>query len=232
VIHPSARIDPSAEVGDAADVGPNAVIAQRAIVRDGARIGSNTIVGRDALVDTGVSVGSDVRIDDAALLYQGVNVEDAVFIGPGAILTNARFPRTAAAARDVPGGSATRRASDAADAKPSPFVLRHGSSIGAGAVIVAPAEIGPFATVGAGAIVTCDVPGHSLVAGSPAQRLGWVCACGHRLLDSNGHPAPAKPERYAIDTDLVCDTCGRRFGYVPDGETLEQRTGPRQGAPA
>ena len=74
--------------------------------------------------------------------------------------------------------------------------------------------------------------GHAVVAGSPAHRIGWVCACGHRLLDSNGHPAPAERERYAIDTDLACGTCGRRYGYVPDGETLEQRTGPRQGAPA
>jgi acetyltransferase-like isoleucine patch superfamily enzyme len=223
VIHSSARVHATAEVDDDVDVGPGTTIDSRAHVRGGARIGGDGMVGRGAFVDTGVSIGDGVRIHDRALLYTAVTIEDAVFIGPGAILTNERYPRTEAAIRDTPlaGGS-----------KPSPVVVRRGASIGAGAVIVAPAEVGTFATVGAGAVVTRDVPGHALVVGSPAHRIGWVCACGHRLLDSNGHPAPAQPERYAIDTDLVCDTCGRRYGYVPDGETLEQRTGPRQGAPA
>jgi hypothetical protein len=86
--------------------------------------------------------------------------------------------------------------------------------------------------VGAGAVVTRDVPGHAMVAGNPARRIGWVCACGHGLKDSTGHDAPAERERYAIDGNLVCETCGRHYAYVPDGETLEERTGPRQGAPA
>lgn len=223
MVHTAARIHPSAEVEDGVDVGAGTTIEERARVRAGARIGADSVVGRDAFIDTGVSVGDGVRIHDGALLYTGVTVEDAVFIGPGAILTNERYPRTEAAIRETP---------LAADPKPAPVVVRRGASIGAGAVIVAPAEVGTFATVGAGAIVTRDVPGHTLVAGSPAQRIGWVCACGHRLQDSNGHPAPAKPERYAIDRDLACGTCGRRYGYVPDGETLEQRTGPPQGAPA
>jgi UDP-2-acetamido-3-amino-2,3-dideoxy-glucuronate N-acetyltransferase len=223
VIHTSARIHDTAEVDDGVDVGAGTAIERRAQVRTGARIGADGMVGRDAFVDSDVSVGDGVRIHDGVRLYSGVTVEDAVFIGPGAILTNERYPRTPAAIRDTP---------LAGEPKRSPVVVRRGASIGAGAVIVAPAEVGTFATVGAGAVVTRDVPGHALVAGSPAHRIGWVCACGHRLLDSNGHPAPAQPERYAIDTDLVCGTCGRRYGYVPDGETLEQRTGPRQGAPA
>jgi UDP-2-acetamido-3-amino-2,3-dideoxy-glucuronate N-acetyltransferase len=223
MIEPSAHIHASADVDDDVDVGARTAIEERARIRAGARIGAESLVGRDAFVDRGVRVGDGVRIHDRALLYTGVIVEDAVFVGPGAILTNERYPRTEAAIRDTP---------LARDTRPSPVVIRAGASIGAGAVIVAPAEVGTFATVGAGAIVTRDVPGHALVAGSPARRIGWVCACGHRLLDSNGHPAPAQPERYAIDTDLVCGTCGRRYGYVPDGETLEQRTGPRQGAPA
>lgn len=223
MIDPSARIHASAEVDEDVYVGAGTTVAARGVLRAGARLGSETSVGREALVDEGVSIGNGVRVHDGALLYRGVTVEDAVFIGPGAILTNDRFPRSEAATRELDG---------VPDPRPSSVVVRRGASIGAGVVIVAPAEVGTFATVGAGAVVTRDVPGHALVAGSPAQRIGWVCACGHRLLDSNGHPAPAKPERYAIDTDLVCDTCGRRYGYVPDGETLEQRTGPRQGAPA
>jgi UDP-2-acetamido-3-amino-2,3-dideoxy-glucuronate N-acetyltransferase len=227
VIDPSARVHASAEVEADADVGARTRIWDRARIAARARIGADSVVGRDVYIDEGVAVGDGTRVHNGAQLYRGVVVEDAVFIGPGAIVTDERFPRASAATGDPPADVAARR-----DATPSPVVLRRGCSIGAGAVIVAPAQVGGFATVAAGAVVTRDVPGHALVAGSPARRVGWVCACGHRLHDSMGHPAPAKPERYAIDTDLVCATCGRRYGYVPDGETLEQRTGPRQAAPA
>jgi UDP-2-acetamido-3-amino-2,3-dideoxy-glucuronate N-acetyltransferase len=235
VIHPSARIHSTAHVEDDVDVGADTTIGERAVVRAGASIGARSRVGRDAFIDGGVRVGDSVTIHDGARLYRGVIVDDAVFVGPGAILTNDRYPRTMAATSEATLAVADERSDQIApggDPKPSPVILRRGSSVGAGAVIVAPADVGSFATVGAGAVVTRDVSGHALVAGSPARRLGWVCACGHRLLDSNGHPAPAEPERYATDTDLVCVNCGRRYGYVPDGETLEQRTGPRQGAPA
>jgi UDP-2-acetamido-3-amino-2,3-dideoxy-glucuronate N-acetyltransferase len=227
VIDPSARVHGSAEVEPDVGVGARTRILNRAQVGAGAMIGADCVVGRDVYIDDGVTIGDGSRVHNGALLYRGAVVEDAVFIGPGAIVTNDRHPRASAATGDAPADIAARRG-----ASPSPVVLRRGCSIGAGAVIVAPAQIGSFATVGAGAVVTRDVPGHAIVAGSPANRVGWACACGHRLHDSMGHPAPAKPERYAIDTDLVCATCGRRYGYVPDGETLEQRTGPRQAAPA
>jgi UDP-2-acetamido-3-amino-2,3-dideoxy-glucuronate N-acetyltransferase len=221
VIDASAQVHGSAEVEDGVSVGARTRIRNRAQLRSSATIGADCVVGRDTFIDEGVRIGDGARILDRVLLYRGAVVEDAVFVGPGAIVTNDRFPRATAATGDRP-----------RDPRPSPVLLRRGCTIGAGAVIVAPAQVGSFATVGAGAVVTRDVPGHALVVGSPARRVGWVCACGHRLHDSTGHPAPAEPERYAIDTDLVCATCGRRYGYVPDGETLEQRTGPRQAAPA
>jgi hypothetical protein len=80
--------------------------------------------------------------------------------------------------------------------------------------------------------VTRDVPNHALVVGSPARRIGWVCACGARLVDSNGDPMAAEPGRYAAHQELICLRCGRTYAYLKDAETLEERSGPRQGAPA
>jgi UDP-2-acetamido-3-amino-2,3-dideoxy-glucuronate N-acetyltransferase len=223
VIDPSARVHPSADLEPGVSVGPGTAIWQRAQVRRGARIGSECVIGRDVFVDVQVTIGDRVKIQNGAFLYHGLSVEDGVFIGPGAILTNDRFPRAITATGDIAGDD---------DWTVAPILLRHGCSVGAGAVIVAGVEVGTYAMVGAGAVVTRDVPGHAMIAGNPARRIGWVCICGHRLKDSTGHDAPAQRERYAIDTKLVCESCGRQYAYVPDGETLEERTGPPQGAPA
>jgi acetyltransferase-like isoleucine patch superfamily enzyme len=223
VIDSTASIHAEADVDPDATVGARASIAEGARVRAGARIGSESTVGRDALIDRGVAIGQRSTVHDRVLLYAGVTTEDEVFIGPGAILTNERFPRAVTSAADL-------ASSD--EPELSPIRLRQGCSVGAGAVIVAGVQVGRYATVGAGAVVTRDVPGHALVAGSPARRIGWVCVCGHRLVDSTGHDAPAQPERYALDPDLVCERCGRHYGYVPDAETLEERVAPPQGLPA
>ena len=100
----------------------------------------------------------------------------------------------------------------------SPITLRHGCSIGAGAVVVAGVEVGAFATVGAGAIVTRTVPPHALVVGNPARRIGWMCACGARLEDADGRPAPGD----APSGGLRCPTCGRTYAYVADPEGLRE----------
>jgi UDP-2-acetamido-3-amino-2,3-dideoxy-glucuronate N-acetyltransferase len=224
VIDPTARIHPSAELEPDVAVGQGSAVRERTHVGRGAVIGAESTIGADVRIDAGVSVGDRVRIDDQVLIYRGVSIEDGVFVGPGAILTNDRFPRAISPTGELIGPD---------ESEISPIVLRRGSTIGAGAVLVAGVEIASFATVGAGAVVTRDVPGHALVAGNPARRIGWVCACGRRLRDSTGHDAPAEPERYALDTDLVCESCGRHYGYVPDAETLEERTAaPLQKLPA
>jgi acetyltransferase-like isoleucine patch superfamily enzyme len=223
VIDPSARVHPTVDLEADVAIGERTSVWHRAQLRTGARIGADCVIGRDVFIDEGVQIGHRVKIQNLALVYHGVTVEDGVFIGPGAILTNDRYPRAITSTGDL------ARAEDWAV---SPITLRYGCSIGAGAVVVAGVEVGQFATVAAGAVVTRSVPNHALVAGSPARRLGWVCACGMRLADSEGDPAQAEPPHYARDTAMHCPSCGRVYTYVPDAETLEQRSGPRQGAPA
>ncbi len=200
MIDPSARIHPSADLEADVSVGPGTSIWHRAQIRQGASIGSECVIGRDVFVDEGVAIGDRVKIQNGALVYHGVTVEDGVFIGPGAILTNDRYPRAV---------TATGELARADDWTVSPITLHHGASVGAGAIVVAGNDVGTFGTVGAGAVVTRSVPDHALVAGSPARRIGWVCACGERLQRADGSPtgsaAPAPNEPFH------CGRCGRVF---------------------
>jgi len=184
----------------------------RAQIRTGARIGRDGIIGRDVFIDEGVTLGDRVKIQNGALIYRGVTVGDGVFIGPGAILTNDRRPR----ALNADGGLAR-----AADWTVSPIAIAMGASIGAGAIVVAGCDVGPYAMVGAGSVVTHDVAAHALVAGNPARSLGWVCACGDRLVDSTGHSAG--PESPTPGQDLACPACDRRYGHVPGDVSLRER---------
>jgi UDP-2-acetamido-3-amino-2,3-dideoxy-glucuronate N-acetyltransferase len=156
MIHPTADIEPGVTIGR----GTN--IWNRAQLRAGCSIGENCVIGRDVFIDEGVYIGSRVKVQNAALIYHGVTVEDDVFIGPGAILTNDRYPRSFVA---TPGPGILAREGDWTV---SPVVLRRGCSIGAGAVVVAGVSIGQFAVVGAGAVVRADVAPHGMVVGCPA----------------------------------------------------------------
>lgn len=171
MIHPTADVDESATIGNGTSVW------HRAQVREGVVIGSECVVGKDVYVDHDVRIGDRVKIQNGTLIYHGVTVESGVFIGPGAILTNDRFPRSITA-------HGTLATVD--DWTLDQTTLRYGCSIGAGAIVVAGVEIGSFATVGAGAVVTRSVADHQLVVGNPARPAGWVCVCGRPLLDDHG----------------------------------------------
>ncbi len=205
-IDPSARIHATADVEDDVSVGPGTSVWHRAQIRRGARIGRDGVIGRDVFIDESVVLGDRVKVQNGALVYHGVTVEDGVFIGPGAILTNDRRPRSL----NADGGLAR-----AADWNVSPIRIAVGASIGAGAVVVAGRDVGRYAMVGAGAIVTHDVPGHALVVGNPARQIGWVCICGERLIETtDGGPGA-----------FACPSCGRGFDRAEaDGSLVVRAT--------
>jgi acetyltransferase-like isoleucine patch superfamily enzyme len=174
VIHPSATVE------DGAIVGADTKIWHRSHVREGSRIGDRCTVGFSVYVDTQVVVGDGCKIQNHVSLYRGVELEDDVFVGPSATFTNDLHPRASAEEWDV-----------------VPTRVRRGASIGANATIVCGVEIGAWAMVAAGAVVTADVPSHALVKGAPARLAGWVCECGQTLARL-GEPVPA-----------VCSACGR-----------------------
>lgn len=204
-------IHPSADVAADATIGPGTRIWHRAQVREGAVLGADCIVGKDVYIDHGVRIGDRVKIQNGALVYHGVTVEDGVFIGPGAILTNDRYPR-AITPEGAPAGID--------DWEVAPIALRYGASIGAGAVVVAGVEVGRFATVGAGAVVTRSVADHALVAGNPARWIGWVCACGRRLIGGDGRPLAGEANGAAR-----CPRDGRRY-VVAGGRCTEAARAP------
>ena len=196
-------IHPTADVAADARLGEGTVVWNGAQVREGAALGDDCVVGKDAYVDVGVQVGDRVKIENGALVYRGVTVESGVFIGPGAILTNDRFPRSITSEGDL---------ARSGDWEISEVRLRYGCSIGAGAIVVAGSDVGRFATVGAGSVVTRSVPDRALVAGNPARRIGWVCDCGRRLVTSHGEPLGADATGAGI-----CPRDGRRYEVDADG---------------
>jgi UDP-2-acetamido-3-amino-2,3-dideoxy-glucuronate N-acetyltransferase len=218
-----ARVHATAELAPDVSLGARTTIGPRTELRAGVRVGADCTIGRDVFIDAGVVIGDRVQVHHGVLVYEGVTIASGVFIGPGVILTNDRYPRAV---------TSTGELVSAAERSIVASTLGEGCTIGAGAVVVAGVAIGAWAMAGAGAVVTRDVPNHALVVGSPAHRIGWVCACGARLVDSNGDPMAAEPGRYAARQELICPSCGRTYAYIADAELLEERTGPKKAPPA
>lgn len=166
------------------DVGPGTRVWAFAHVMEGVRVGAGCNVCDHAFVETGAVVGDRVTIKNNVMIWDRVTVEDDVFLGPGVVFTNDRDPR--AEVRKPP-------------SELVPTLVRRGATIGANATVVCGVTVGEYAFVGAGAVVTADVPAHALVVGNPARGIGWACACGRRL--------PA---------DLACP-CGRRYRKAASG---------------
>jgi UDP-2-acetamido-3-amino-2,3-dideoxy-glucuronate N-acetyltransferase len=169
---PDITIHPTAEVSPEATIGPKTRIWHQAQVREGAEIGQNCIIGKGAYIDFNVQIGHNVKIQNYASIYHGTTVEDGVFIGPYACLTNDKLPRSI-----TPDG----QLKNDSDWEIGRIHLKYGASIGARAVVLPDVTVGRFALVGAGAVVTKDVPDYGLVLGNPARLVGYACKCGRRL---------------------------------------------------
>ncbi|MHB1222593.1 MAG: acyltransferase [Gemmatimonadaceae bacterium] len=178
-------IHESSYVDDGAVVGAGTRIWHFCHVMGGAVIGERCSLGQNVVVMNGVRIGNNVKIQNNVSVYEGVELEDDVFCGPSMVFTNVMNPRSAVSRKHE-----YRRT-----------LVRRGSSIGANATIVCGATLGEYCFVGAGAVVTRDVPAHALVTGVPARRAGWMCACGERL--------PADPTE--------CAVCGNRYERTVDG---------------
>jgi acetyltransferase-like isoleucine patch superfamily enzyme len=183
--HPSAKASdveaffshPTADKSPTAIIGEDTRIWHQAQVREGARIGSECIIGKGVYIDFDVVIGNRVKIQNYASVYHGAMIEDGVFIGPYVCLTNDKRPRAIDAMGKLKGES---------DWEVGHTRVRYGASIGAGAIILPGVTIGRFALVGAGALVTKDVPSYGLVVGAPAVLEGYVCQCGYRLVKDSG----------------------------------------------
>ena len=184
-IHPSAIVDEGAQIGDGTRVWHFVHVC------GGARIGEGCSLGQGVFVGNDVVIGRNVKIQNNVSVYDAVTLEDDVFCGPSMVFTNVHNPRSA-----VPRKAEYRRT-----------LVRQGATLGANCTIVCGTTIGEQAFVGAGAVVSRDVPAYALMVGVPARRIGWMSRHGERLdlpVSGQGEAAcPATGERYRLDGDIL-----------------------------
>ena len=155
----------------------------------GCVIGNQCNIGQNVVISPDVVLGNNVRVQNNVSIYTGVTCEDDVFLGPSMVFTNVINPRSALSRKDQYMKTAVRK----------------GATIGANATIVCGNEIGEYAFIGAGSVVTKDVPPYALVLGNPARQVGWMSEFGHRLtFDSEGiGVCPESKEKYKLSNNQV-----------------------------
>jgi len=188
-IHPTSDVSPKAKIGEGTR------IWQHCQVREDAVIGENCILSKGVYIDFGVQIGNNVKIQNGISVYHGVTLEDGVFWGPHCVFTNDLLPRS------INADGSLKKATD--------WVLSEtrvgfGASLGAHSTIVCGNTIGRWAMVGAGAVVTHDVPDYGLVYGNPARLHGFVCPCGTKLTQLT-----SEENKYLVP--MVCPKCHTRI---------------------
>jgi UDP-2-acetamido-3-amino-2,3-dideoxy-glucuronate N-acetyltransferase len=187
------QIHPSAIVDDGAEIGAGTRIWHFTHVCAGARIGADCSFGQGVYVGHDVLIGRGVKVQNQVSVFDGVTLEDEVFVGPGAVFTNVINPRAAVVRR-----AEYRRTR-----------VQRGATLGANCTVVCGVTVGAYAFVGAGAVVTSDVPAHALVVGVPARRIGWMSRHGERL----ALPEWADPED---PLEATCPATGEVYRLVDD----------------
>lgn len=179
----------TAVVDEGCEIGSGTKIWHFSHIMPNCKIGEGCNIGQNVVVSPGVILGNNVKIQNNVSLYTGVECEDDVFLGPSMVFTNVINPRSAVNRRD----------------QYSKTVVKKGASIGANATIVCGHDIGEFAFIGAGAVVTKTVPAYALVVGNPARQMGWMSEFGHRLeFDANGCAiCPESNEEYVLNENRV-----------------------------
>ena len=175
-VHETSIVDDNVEIGE------KTKIWHFCHVQSGARIGKGCSFGQNVNVSNNVKIGDGCKVQNNVSIYEGVELEDYVFCGPSMVFTNDLTPR----AKYQKGSAGYKKT-----------VLHTGASIGANATVVCGHEVGRWAMVAAGAVVTKNVPDYALVAGVPAKQIGWVCECGNRLGEN-----------------LECSECGRKYKLI------------------
>jgi len=178
-VHESSYIDEDVQIGDGTK------IWYFCHIQKGARIGKKCSLGQNVNISNNVKIGNGVKIQNNVAIYEGVEIEDDVFCGPSCVFTNDLTPRA-----KYPKGHENYKHT----------LIRRGASIGANATIVCGHTIGECALIGAGAVVSSDVPAYALMLGVPARKKGWVCECGELL-----------------KVGLTCSICGRSYIETDNG---------------
>ena len=182
-------IHESAYVDEGAQIGADTKVWHFCHVLGGAVIGERCSLGQNVVVMNGVRIGNNVKIQNNVSVYEGVELSDDVFCGPSMVFTNVINPRSHVSRKN--------------EYKKTP--VGRGATIGANATIICGVTLGEYAFVGAGSVITHDVPPYALMVGVPARRIGWMCQCGERLSDRD---------------PTICKVCGTR--YRLDGAELRR----------
>jgi UDP-2-acetamido-3-amino-2,3-dideoxy-glucuronate N-acetyltransferase len=179
----------SAVVDHGCVIGKGTKIWHFSHIMSGCSIGEDCNIGQNVVISPGVVLGKNVKVQNNVSIYTGVVCEDDVFLGPSMVFTNVINPRSAIVRKN----------------EYLKTIVKKGASIGANATIVCGNDIGEFAFIGAGAVVTKNVPAYALVVGNPARQTGWISEYGHKLFFNNDNIAicPESNERYILKNNMV-----------------------------